>query len=77
MSYSDRPGFLVRWLHIRGIARRISSTYADGEWRRCVVDTALPLPALASIANRWETRRLISRERISRWQWRWTFGKVA
>lgn len=78
MSYDNGPGRLATWLHRRGIARRVSSTYGSGRgWCRCTVDTALPLSVLAGVANRWETPRLIGRERVGRWQWRWTFGKVA
>jgi hypothetical protein len=73
--YTDSPSRLATWMHRKGIARRVSSSYAGaGRWYRCVVDTVLPLRLLANVANRGETARLVGLQRLGRWQWRWTFA---
>ena len=75
MSYNDGANRWQSWLHRRGIARRLNSERRsdDVRYRRTYVETRLPLAALARVANRWDSPRLVSCERVDRWRWRWMF----
>jgi hypothetical protein len=63
---------LSRWAHRRGIARAVNATYEKGRYRRASVDTCLPLAVLARYGCHWfYGAKVVERERIGRWQWRW------
>lgn len=73
MPYPDKPRRLGQWLHVKGISRRISSTYSAAGYIQVVVDSVLPFEWVANIANRWTTPILVSRHRVSRFRWRWVY----
>lgn len=74
---AERPGMtrLSKFAHRRGIARQLNATHGPRGWERTLVQTALPIRALALYAARspgkpWDWR-VAGRQRTGRWEWRW------
>lgn len=68
----DNPSWLRRWAHRRGVARLLNERISGHlGFMGAYVQTCLPITALARYAAGRYGLRVVSRERVGMFAWRW------